>query len=634
VWGQTEIGQSNYVLLHVFATTDTTTPLFCIMGQAEYTTAANAEAGATTELLSIQSALPLVEFKALGSVIWQTSTAYSNAVKARTRSTSTGGQYEDWRTTSSVPLSTSVTPGSGTINTVAKWLTPSSLGNSTITDDGTTVTINTATQFNVNGISMGANPANTTTPIYITSSATTDNLIFLENRASSSRPGFGVFNGAGNVRMQLVNNGAGTTGLIAQYTALVWGLNMSGGLNVFTYDTSQLTLGTGNQAAITIAGTHGLITVVDNDLKITSADEVGTPRAVLFQAASLWGLDANNQEFRGLKASDDGLTRTPWIEAKSPGGGVAVSEIDLNTIVSSVATTQIKVNTSGVTIPGLATANTGIVYAAATTGLLAATNIAAGTIPMGSATTGLAGSIMQQVSGQILLGSTSSGSDSNALLDIQSSNSNGVIASFGNTTSVHAGYPAYIYFSYTNAINSGYNINGSAGLWINYTGYQNGTTQPRFLIVGDCKKNPLLTIDPTATPNVKVSTDFQATGDIYTVAYTTYSSTTTGFTSSPQTIRYVKVGHMVTVFLDISSAGNNASVTFTLPYTCNAGQAVYAMAIIDISSLYIPGFVSVADGSSSLGVYQIGSGIYNLTTPYATSAGVIVKAQLTYYTSS
>jgi hypothetical protein len=49
-----------------------------------------------------------------------------------------------------------------------------------------------------------------------------------------------------------------------------------------------------------------------------------------------------------------------------------------------------------VTINGLATANTGILWASAANGLIGATNIAAGTIPMGSATAGLAASILTQ----------------------------------------------------------------------------------------------------------------------------------------------------------------------------------------------------------------------------------------------
>jgi hypothetical protein len=64
---------------------------------------------------------------------------------------------------------------------------------------------------------------------------------------------------------------------------------------------------------------------------------------------------------------------------------------------------QIKKDQSAVIIPngtfnitGLATVNTGVVYAKATTGELGATNIAAGTIAMGSATTGLTASALTQ----------------------------------------------------------------------------------------------------------------------------------------------------------------------------------------------------------------------------------------------
>jgi hypothetical protein len=49
------------------------------------------------------------------------------------------------------------------------------------------------------------------------------------------------------------------------------------------------------------------------------------------------------------------------------------------------------------TIAALATVNTGVLYAAPTTGLIGATNVAAGTISMGSTTTGLAASVFSQV---------------------------------------------------------------------------------------------------------------------------------------------------------------------------------------------------------------------------------------------
>ena len=73
-------------------------------------------------------------------------------------------------------------------------------------------------------------------------------------------------------------------------------------------------------------------------------------------------------------------------------------------------TERARINASGLTVAALATANTGIVYAAPTTGLLGATNIAAGTIPMGSATTGLAASVITQNAGKVGIGTASPGS--------------------------------------------------------------------------------------------------------------------------------------------------------------------------------------------------------------------------------
>jgi hypothetical protein len=102
---QTEVTSGRFVLAHVFATgmyeaTDTEIRYFAWQGQAEYTTLANAEAGATTETEALldpalrsqkQPRLVLV-----ATVIYQTSDGYSNAVKARIRQTAAGDDFIDW----------------------------------------------------------------------------------------------------------------------------------------------------------------------------------------------------------------------------------------------------------------------------------------------------------------------------------------------------------------------------------------------------------------------------------------------------------------------------------------------------------------------------------------------------------
>jgi hypothetical protein len=109
-WQQTEIGQGDFVLSHIFATNDSNKPVIVIQGQDEYGTITAARNGAANELNSLITAgLPFVEFVALGTVIFQTSTSYGNTPQARIRSTSSGGDYEDWRSES---LSPSASPGS------------------------------------------------------------------------------------------------------------------------------------------------------------------------------------------------------------------------------------------------------------------------------------------------------------------------------------------------------------------------------------------------------------------------------------------------------------------------------------------------------------------------------------------
>lgn len=111
-WQLTEVGNHNYSLMHYFATNDSeSNQIIGIVGQAEYSTQAQARAGALVELLSlILTGLPSVEFVAIASVIWQTSNAYSNTPKARIRTTDTGASYIDWRT---VRLTASAGAGSG-----------------------------------------------------------------------------------------------------------------------------------------------------------------------------------------------------------------------------------------------------------------------------------------------------------------------------------------------------------------------------------------------------------------------------------------------------------------------------------------------------------------------------------------
>jgi hypothetical protein len=100
---QTEVTSGNFVLCHVFATSivadNGTGPKYiAIQGQAQYNTVALARVGAETEINTlIYGSLPLLEIIPVGTVIFQTVSTYANAVKARTRTTSSGDNYVDWR---------------------------------------------------------------------------------------------------------------------------------------------------------------------------------------------------------------------------------------------------------------------------------------------------------------------------------------------------------------------------------------------------------------------------------------------------------------------------------------------------------------------------------------------------------
>jgi hypothetical protein len=96
-WDLAEVDNNKFVLVHIFATNDIEYPFMAIQGQAQYDTKTAARDGAINEIKNL-AALPLAEFCPVGSVIYQTNTAYTNAPKAAIVSTSTGENYEDHRT--------------------------------------------------------------------------------------------------------------------------------------------------------------------------------------------------------------------------------------------------------------------------------------------------------------------------------------------------------------------------------------------------------------------------------------------------------------------------------------------------------------------------------------------------------
>jgi len=109
VWQQTEISNNDFVLCHVFATNDIDYPVVSIQGQNDYGTINQARTGAGDEIATLVTAgMPFEEFTPIATIIYQTGNGYSNAVKARVRSTDTGDDYVDWRFTNIQPSAGSV----------------------------------------------------------------------------------------------------------------------------------------------------------------------------------------------------------------------------------------------------------------------------------------------------------------------------------------------------------------------------------------------------------------------------------------------------------------------------------------------------------------------------------------------
>lgn len=98
VWSQLELGNNTYFLSHIFVTNDVYNPIIAMQGTAQYGNVTAARLAAATEIAGI-TGLPFQEFVALGTIIYQTVTSYTNDVKARIRSTESGDSYVDWRTT-------------------------------------------------------------------------------------------------------------------------------------------------------------------------------------------------------------------------------------------------------------------------------------------------------------------------------------------------------------------------------------------------------------------------------------------------------------------------------------------------------------------------------------------------------
>jgi hypothetical protein len=96
-WQLTEVANNGFVLIHVFATNDKDHPVVAVQGIATYGNVTAARIAASSEITSL-SGLPFAEFVALGSVVFESTSTYTNTPKARIRSIN-GGSYVDFRGT-------------------------------------------------------------------------------------------------------------------------------------------------------------------------------------------------------------------------------------------------------------------------------------------------------------------------------------------------------------------------------------------------------------------------------------------------------------------------------------------------------------------------------------------------------
>ena len=109
-WQLTQATNNDFVLCHVFATTEKDKPMIAIMGQDEYSTKKLARAGALVEVKSlILNDVLFPEIRPIATIIFQTNTGMASAVNAKVVSTDDGDDYIDWRseTIDRVSISTS-----------------------------------------------------------------------------------------------------------------------------------------------------------------------------------------------------------------------------------------------------------------------------------------------------------------------------------------------------------------------------------------------------------------------------------------------------------------------------------------------------------------------------------------------
>ena len=96
IWQLTQITSTNFMCIHVFASSDMSKLPFFVLGTAQYTSKALATAGASNEVANILPGLPAPEFVLLHTFILESRDSYTNAVNARYVTNNDGNPYINW----------------------------------------------------------------------------------------------------------------------------------------------------------------------------------------------------------------------------------------------------------------------------------------------------------------------------------------------------------------------------------------------------------------------------------------------------------------------------------------------------------------------------------------------------------
>lgn len=119
-WQLTAVGDNNFCLYHIFATTEKDYPLISIMGQGTYLNKTEAQNAATTEIYNLViNNIVFPEFRPIATLIFKGNLSYTNSVNAFIVSTSDGGDYIDWRYQEISRITVGVSGTSGTSGTSA-----------------------------------------------------------------------------------------------------------------------------------------------------------------------------------------------------------------------------------------------------------------------------------------------------------------------------------------------------------------------------------------------------------------------------------------------------------------------------------------------------------------------------------